>query len=56
MATSVVALLLVYVVPKVTTVFTNTGQTLPLITRALIAVSNFVRTTGWITPHLTRYC
>jgi general secretion pathway protein F len=46
-ATAVVAMLLVYVVPKVTAVFTNTGQTLPLLTRALIATSDFVRATGW---------
>ncbi|HKQ30948.1 MAG TPA: type II secretion system inner membrane protein GspF, partial [Burkholderiales bacterium] len=46
-ATAVVTLLLVYVVPKVTAVFTNTGQTLPLLTRALIATSDFVRATGW---------
>ncbi|MHB8623482.1 MAG: type II secretion system inner membrane protein GspF [Sulfuricaulis sp.] len=46
-ATAVVIGLLVFVVPQVTRVFENTGQTLPVITRALIAVSNFVRGGGW---------
>lgn len=46
-AATVVIGLLVYVVPQVTRVFENTGQTLPLVTRMLIAVSNFVRTGGW---------
>ncbi len=46
-AAAVVIGLLVYVVPQVTRVFENTGQTLPLITRTLIAVSDFVRTGGW---------
>lgn len=45
-AFSVVTLLLVYVVPQVTRVFTNTGQTLPLVTRILIAMSDFARATG----------
>jgi general secretion pathway protein F len=45
-AVSVVTLLLVYVVPQVTRVFTNTGQTLPLVTRVLIAMSDFARDTG----------
>jgi general secretion pathway protein F len=45
-AVSVVTLLLVYVVPQVTRVFTNTGQTLPWVTRALIWLSNFARDTG----------
>lgn len=45
----VVTGLLVYVVPQVTRVFTNTGQTLPLVTRILIAISDFVRATGiWV--------
>jgi general secretion pathway protein F len=45
-AITVVTLLLVYVVPQVTRVFTNTGQTLPWVTRALIALSDFARDTG----------
>src|SRR6266700_5347103 len=45
-AFAVVGLLLVYVVPQVTRVFSNLGQTLPLVTRILIAISDFVRTSG----------
>ena len=45
-AITVVSLLLVYVVPQVTRVFTNTGQELPLVTRALIAMSDAARATG----------
>ncbi len=47
-AVGVITLLLVYVVPQVTRVFTNTGQTLPWMTRALIAMSDFMRATGWL--------
>ncbi len=46
-AVGIVILLLVFVVPQVTRVFENTGQTLPLITRILIGISDFVRTGGW---------
>ena len=42
----VVSGLLVYVVPQVTRVFLNTGQTLPLLTRTLIGMSDFVRAGG----------
>ncbi|MFQ5994198.1 MAG: type II secretion system inner membrane protein GspF [Acidiferrobacterales bacterium] len=42
----IVGFLLVYVVPQVTRVFENTGQTLPLLTRLLIGVSDFVRAGG----------
>jgi len=45
-AVAVVSGLLVYVVPQVTRVFINTGQTLPLMTRILIAISDFVRAGG----------
>lgn len=45
-AITVVGLLLVYVVPQVTRVFTNTGQELPMVTRALIAMSDAARATG----------
>ncbi|WP_440996152.1 type II secretion system inner membrane protein GspF [Arhodomonas sp. SL1] len=43
---AVVALLLTYVVPKVTRVFTDTGQELPALTRGLIATSDFLRDWG----------
>lgn len=45
-AVSVVSLLLIYVVPQVTRVFANTGQTLPLVTRILILASDFMRASG----------
>ncbi|OUU79177.1 MAG: type II secretion system protein GspF [Gammaproteobacteria bacterium TMED78] len=39
----IVILMLVYVVPKVIGVFESTGQTLPLLTRILIFLSNFLQ-------------
>jgi general secretion pathway protein F len=44
-AVAVVSGLMVFVVPQVVRVFENSHQTLPLLTRALIAISDFVR--GW---------
>lgn len=46
-AVGVISLLLIYVVPQVTRVFANTGQTLPWATQVLIAVSNFMRASVW---------
>lgn len=43
----VVTALLVYVVPQIVGVFAQTKQTLPFLTRALIGLSNFVRSWGW---------
>src|SRR5229473_3531173 len=43
---TVVAFLVAYVVPQVTRVFANLGQTLPLVTRVLIAISDFARASG----------
>ena len=40
--------LLTYVVPQVVQVFTQTRQSLPLLTRIMIALSDFVRNEGWI--------
>lgn len=45
---SVVGFLLAYVVPKIVTVFTNTGQALPAITLVLLWLSAFVGSYGWI--------
>jgi general secretion pathway protein F len=45
-AVTVVSFLLVYVVPQVTRVFVNTGQSLPMPTKILIGVSDFVRAVG----------
>lgn len=47
-AVLVVIGLLTYVVPQIVAVFANTKQALPLLTRVLIAVSDFVRSYGWI--------
>lgn len=47
-ATAVVIGLMTYVVPSVVNVFQQTRQALPLLTRALIAVSWFVREWGWL--------
>ncbi|MHB8425128.1 MAG: type II secretion system inner membrane protein GspF [Gammaproteobacteria bacterium] len=45
----VVAGLMAYVVPRVTQVYSHTGQSLPFLTRALIAISHFVHTNGiWV--------
>lgn len=43
MALSIVSFLLAYVVPKVIAVFENTDQALPLLTRMLIGLSDFLR-------------
>lgn len=46
-AAGVIAVLLVYVVPQVVSVYQQSRQILPLLTRALIATSDFFRVTGW---------
>ncbi|MDQ1315377.1 MAG: Type secretion system protein GspF, partial [Pseudomonadota bacterium] len=45
---AVVLGLLTYVVPQVVSVFQNTSQTLPWLTRALIGLSDFLRASGWL--------
>jgi len=47
-ALAVIAVLLTYVVPQVVAVYQQSRQTLPWITRALIATSDAFRATGWI--------
>jgi general secretion pathway protein F len=47
-AVAVVAGLLAWVVPQIVGVFENLHQALPLATRALIALSAFVRAWGWL--------
>ena len=47
LAVLIVTLLLVYVVPEVVDVFQNVGQQLPLLTRALIGLSDFLRSNWW---------
>ncbi|MGA4634209.1 GspF family T2SS innner membrane protein variant XcpS [Pseudomonas solani] len=44
----IVSFLLGYVVPDVVRVFIDSGQTLPLLTRGLIALSDFVKHWGWM--------
>ena len=46
-AIGVIAVLVTYVVPQVVSVYQQSRQTLPLLTRALIATSDFFRATGW---------
>jgi general secretion pathway protein F len=49
MCFTIVSILLVYVVPKVVEVFDNNRAKLPLMTRALVAVSDFLRHNGiWL--------
>ena len=47
-AVAVVAGLLTWVVPQIVGVFQNLHQTLPLATRALMALSAFLRSWGWL--------
>ena len=42
-----IAVLLVYVVPQIVSVYQQSRQTLPWLTQALIAASGFFRDTGW---------
>jgi general secretion pathway protein F len=48
LAVTIITLMLVYVVPKVVGVFESTGQTLPILTRALIALSSFLQNWWWL--------
>ncbi|HVO90789.1 MAG TPA: type II secretion system inner membrane protein GspF [Casimicrobiaceae bacterium] len=47
-ALGVIGVLLVYVVPQVVSVYQQSRQTLPFLTQALIATSDFFRATGWM--------
>jgi general secretion pathway protein F len=47
-ALAVIAVLLVYVVPQIVSVYQQSRQTLPWLTRALIAASGFLRGTAWM--------
>jgi general secretion pathway protein F len=47
-ALAVIAVLLVYVVPQIVSVYQQSRQTLPWLTRALIALSGFLRGTAWL--------
>ena len=45
---TIIFLLLTFVVPKITEIFTDMKQTLPLITIILITVSNFLKSFWWL--------
>jgi general secretion pathway protein F len=45
---AVIFLLMTFVVPKITGIFTDMHQTLPMITIVLIAVSNFLKSFWWL--------
>ena len=45
---AIVLFLTSYVVPQIAGVFTNSKQTLPLLTVSMLAVSSFVRNWGWL--------
>ncbi len=47
-AFSIVIFLLAYVVPQIVSVFANTKQKLPILTVIMLAISDFVRSYGWI--------
>jgi len=47
-ALCIVLFLMTYVVPQVATVFTGTRHSLPFLTLALLAISDFVRSYGWM--------
>lgn len=47
-ALCIVLFLVTYVVPQVASVFAGTRQTLPVLTRGLMAVSDFTRNYGWL--------
>jgi general secretion pathway protein F len=48
LALAIVVFMLVAIVPKVVAVFENTGQELPILTKALIALSGFLTTWWWV--------
>jgi general secretion pathway protein F len=47
-AFAIVIFLLTYVVPQIVSVFANTKQQLPFLTIMMLAISDFVRSYGWI--------
>ena len=44
----VISILLIVVIPRITSVYDNMGQTLPAITLFLIAIATFLRTYWWV--------
>ena len=47
-ALGIISMMLVYVVPKVVSVFRSTGNELPVLTRGLIATSDFLQDWWWL--------
>jgi len=47
-ALGIISMMLVYVVPKVVSVFRSTGNELPVLTRGLIATSDFLQNWWWL--------
>ena len=47
-ALGIISMMLVYVVPKVVSVFRSTGNELPILTRGLIATSDFLQAWWWL--------
>lgn len=52
-AFAIVIFLLTYVVPQIVSVFANTKQQLPFLTVAMLAISDFVRSWGWMVALLS---
>jgi general secretion pathway protein F len=50
MGVIVVSVMMLFVVPKMTALFGDTGQLLPASTRAVIAMSQFTRSSWWLFP------
>jgi general secretion pathway protein F len=48
MGTAVIFLLMTFVVPKITGIFADMHQTLPLVTTILVMVSNFLKSFWWL--------
>ena len=49
----VISIMMIFVIPKLTTLYTEIGAALPLPTRILIAVSNFMRGFWWLLLMMT---
>ncbi|NIV39184.1 MAG: type II secretion system protein GspF, partial [Anaerolineae bacterium] len=47
-ASVVIMLMMTFVVPKLVAVFEGTDQTLPMLTRIVMALSDFTRDWGWL--------